>query len=381
MRKKTIIVCISLAALIVAGFVFLSWLTKDDRQTASPASKKTTATKSLAEKALEEMDLEEKVGQLFLVCVSNQTISKQDIADYHLGGYLFFADFFQERSKQTAAADIASYQKAASVPMLMAADEEGGTVVRVSKFAAYRSEPFLSPQSLYRVGGLDAIAEQESEKADLLLSLGINVNLAPVCDVAEDEGSFIYKRTLGEDAQTTAQYISRVITIMNEKKIGSALKHFPGYGQNADTHTDSAVDDRSLKTFEEKDFLPFQGGISAGAPCVLVSHNIVNCMDAKNPASLSKKVHQILREKLNFQGVIVTDDLSMAGAQHVHDGENIAVTAILAGNDLLCTNDYKEQIPAVIDAVKSGKISEEQITASAARILQWKEALGLLETM
>ena len=140
-----------------------------------------------------------------------------------------------------------------------------------------------------------------------------------------------------------------------------------------------ATDTRSYESFVSGDFLPFRAGIEAGAPCVLVSHNIVTALDSSRPASLSKKAHVVLRENLGFEGVILTDDLSMKGVQGFSKAENIAVSAILAGNDLLCTWDYQDQLPAVIQAVKKGRISEKQIDASVLRILKWKESLGLLK--
>lgn len=342
--------------------------------------KKEAPEKTLAQKTVEVMTLKEKVGQLFLVCVPGASINPENMETYKPAGYLLFAPYFEYRTKETAAADIAALQAQSHTPLLFAVDEEGGTVLRVSRFSAYRESPFPSPLSLYREGGIDLVLAREEEKSDLLLSLGVNVNLAPVCDMAADKDSFIYDRTLGEDAETTAACISQIVTLMKEKKIGSALKHFPGYGQNADTHTGIARDNRSYEAFEQSDFLPFQAGIDAGAPCVLVNHNIVRCMDEKNPASLSAEVHRVLREKLGFQGVIMTDDLSMEGVQAYSGDDNIAVAAVKAGNDLLCTSDYQAQIQAVLDAVAAGKLSEEQITKSALRVLTWKEELGILKT-
>lgn len=384
MKRKVLILCAFLVLLAGSGLFMLPRNQGSERASNSSASVpaeeagKITVSKSAAEKAVEAMSLKEKIGQLFLICVTNSTVSAEDIETYYLGGYLFFADFFQLRDKETVSADIAAYQQAASTPMLMAVDEEGETVIRVSKYPAFRDQPFASPQQLYNQGGLDAVLAQEEEKSDLLLSLGINVNLAPVCDMAEDKASFIYRRTLGQNAKTTADYIAAVVSLMNSKKIGSSLKHFPGYGGNIDTHTGVARDPRPYEDFTEKDFLPFEAGIKAGAPCVLVSHNIVESMDPEKPASLSKPVHEILRRELGFEGVILTDDLIMEGVQGYSGEENIAVAAIQAGNDLLCTAGYKEQIPAVLEAVKAGKISEKQITESALRVLEWKEKLGLL---
>ena len=118
--------------------------------------------------------------------------------------------------------------------------------------------------------------------------------------------------------------------------------------------------------------------IEAGASMVLVSHNIVASMDSQLPASLSPKVHDILREELGFQGVIITDDLDMAVAKDFAGTEQSAVLAVQAGNDLLCVTDYQLQIPAVLQAVEDGPISPQRIDQSVRRILELKLALGIL---
>lgn len=375
--KKTVIIC-AVLVLLIGGGLFCIPRSLDSGRPSAPQARK-VPEKTLAQKTLEAMTLEEKVGQLFLICVPGSSVSPENLETYRPAGYLLFAPYFEHRTKETAAADIAVLQKQSHTPLLIAVDEEGGTVLRVSKFSAYRETPFPSPLALYQKGGMELVLAREEEKSDLLLSLGINVNLAPVCDVASDASSFMYDRTLGQDAATTADSISRIVALMREKKIGSALKHFPGYGQNADTHTGIVLDSRPFETFEKSDFLPFEAGIGAGAPCVLVSHNIVQCMDEKNPASLSAEVHRVLRERLGFQGVIMTDDLSMEGVQAYSGDDNIAVAAVMAGNDLLCTSDYQTQIQAVLDAAAAGKLSEEQISRSALRVLSWKEELGILK--
>ena len=165
---------------------------------------------------------------------------------------------------------------------------------------------------------------------------------------------------------------------MSDQHMGSVLKHFPGYGNNTDTHTGISYDDRPLETFETSDFLPFSAGIKAGADMVLVSHNIVSSMDSQYPASLSPKIHDILRKQLGFSGVIITDDLYMDGVRQFADDQQVAVLAVQAGNDLLCCTVFEVQIPAVINAVKSGEISEERIDESVLRILNMKQRLGLL---
>ena len=330
-----------------------------------------------AQELLDGMTLEEKVGQMFIARCP-ETDAAQLAADYHLGGYILFGRDFKDKTAEQVTTDIQSYQDAAEIPLLIAVDEEGGTVNRVSSNPNLRSSPFRSPQSLYSEGGLELVRSDAQEKCRLLESLGININFAPVCDVSQDPADFIYDRTLGRDAQETSQYVAAVVETMAEEGMGSVLKHFPGYGNNTDTHTGVAYDDRPYDTFLTSDFLPFQAGIAAGADMVLVSHNIVSAMDEASPASLSPEVHRVLREDLGFTGVIVTDDLVMDGVRDFAGDDEAAVLAVQAGNDLLCCTDFQTQVPAVLAAVDSGEITEEQIDAAVLRVLTMKLRLGIL---
>ena len=334
---------------------------------------------SYLQQLTDSMSLEEKVGQMFIARCPAENAAEY-AAEYHLGGYILFARDFESNDPQLVTSNIQSYQDAADIPMLIGVDEEGGTVNRVSRYSAFRETPFLSPQELYASGGWELIQTDTAEKSQLLLSLGINVNFAPVCDVSQNPEDFIYERSFGADAFQTAEYVKTVVTVMKQEGIGSVLKHFPGYGNNSDTHTGIAHDERSFDTFSDSDFIPFQAGIDAGADMVLVSHNIVSCMDSEKPASLSPTVHDILRNRLGFDGVIMTDDLSMDGIRDFTDDQQAAVMAVLAGNDLICCTDYQTQIPAVIEAAASGEISEQMIDEAVMRILKMKQSLGLLET-
>ena len=340
------------------------------------------------EDTLSSLSLAQKVGQLFFVRCPAESAA-EDAAQYHLGGYLLFGRDFQDAqggwlTADAVSANIRNYQSAAEgdsgVPLLIGVDEEGGTVVRVSRNPLLRERKFSSPQKLYAAGGLDAIVRDAGEKDALLSSLGINVNLAPVCDVSTDPEDFIYDRAFGQDAAATSAYVSAVVSRMRGDGMGSVLKHFPGYGNNVDTHTGIARDSRDYETFESSDFLPFQAGFAAGqgTAAVLVSHNIVECMDAELPASLSPAVHRVLRDELGFSGVAMTDDLAMDAVQAYAGDGAVAVMALQAGNDLILTTDYQTQIPAVLSAVAEGTLSEADIDAACRRVLQWKQALGLL---
>lgn len=334
-------------------------------------------SRTQAEKLLSSMTLEEKVGQLFFVRVPAEEAA-QAVAQYHFGGYILFGRDFQDKTREQVRADLQSYQDSAKVPLLLGVDEEGGTVVRASANPDICDEPYWSPRRLYEAGGLDLALSVERDKIRTLQGLGLNVNFAPVCDITQQEGAFLYDRSLGQDARTTAGYVGRVVSLYGEEGMGCVLKHFPGYGNNPDTHTGIAVDERPYEAFQREDFLPFEAGIQAGAGCVLVSHNIVTCRDGEAPASLSPEWHRVLREELGFTGCIITDDLVMDAIQEYCDASSAAVQAVQAGNDLLCCSDYETQYPAVLAAVESGELSEERIEESALRVLHWKEELGLL---
>ena len=359
-----------------------------DAPAAEPAPAPPEKTpEELAEERLNEriaqMTLEEKVGQLFFVRCP-ETNAAEDVKTYHLGGLLLFGRDYKDAdgnylSKDAFTAQVQSYQDAADIPLFIGSDEEGGTVTRASRNGNLFSSPLASPQELYASLGMDGLLSTTLSYNQALRSLGVNVNFAPVCDVSTDRSDFIYARSFGKDAQATADYIGRVVPAYADAGVACVLKHFPGYGNNADTHTGVAADERSYETFETSDFLPFSAGIAAGAPFVLVSHNVVNCMDETLPASLSPKVHEILRGTLGFDGVAVTDDLAMDAVKAYAQDGRVAVLALQAGNDMIVTTDYQTQIPQVIDAVKSGEIDEREIDAHVYRVLHEKQALGLIE--
>ena len=325
---------------------------------------------------LDSMTLEEKVGQLFFVrCPTENTV--EDISTYHLGGYLLFGRDFKDGdnwlTKEQFLEKIQGYQDVAEIPLFIGSDEEGGTVTRASRNPNLFSETFKSPQKLNYIGGIEEILRDTDTRSRELRALGINVNFAPVCDVSTDPKDFIYDRTLGQDANMTADYVRLVVPAMTEGGTLPVLKHFPGYGNNVDTHTGIAVDLRPMETFENSDLLPFQAGIEAGAPFVLVSHNIVTCMDADLPASLSPAVHRVLREACGFEGIAITDDLAMDAVQAYAKNGTVAVMALQAGNDMIITTDYRTQIPAVIAAVQDGTLDESVIDDACLRVLRCKD--------
>lgn len=327
---------------------------------------------------LETLTLEQKAAQVMLVGCSDASVGNA-VCEKGAGGLCLFAQPFANKSAEAVRTMTGGFQDAAEIPVLLSVDEEGGSVCRVSLNPNLRHTNFWSPRFLFEQGGWDLIRSDAEEKANFLLDLGLNVNLAPVCDVPFQPTDFIYPRCFSTDAEATGEYIETVVGIMKAEGLGSSLKHFPGYGGSADTHLNMAYDGRSYEEFAERDLLPFKAGIEAGADSVMVTHNIIECMDSEQPASLSPEVHRILREELGFRGVIITDDLGMNAITQFTNGENPAVAAILAGNDLLCYADFDNSVAAITEAVRNGTIEEEQLDASILRILYWKQQLGLLD--
>lgn len=326
---------------------------------------------------ISDMSLEQRVGQLFLARCNQETASA-DVNTYHLGGLVLFGEDFEGQTVDSMKQTISAYQEAADKPLLIAVDEEGGDVTRISRFSAFREKRFAPLGKRYAQGGLEVVLTEEEEKCRLLTELGINVNLGPVCDVTTDSDAFMYARSLGQDAETTAQVTASIVNLMGAFRVGSVLKHFPGYGNNADTHTGIAVDSRSLSELEGQDFIPFSAGIQAGCGAVMVGHIISEALDPELPASLSPAVHRYLRENLGFTGVIMTDDLVMQAITDQYGAGEAAVMAVLAGNDLLCSTEYAVQYHAVLQAVLDGRIDIDVLNSAVRHVLEWKISLGLL---
>lgn len=382
--KKILIVIIS--ALVVGVVVFIGkdeLFKKEVNKKSDDYKKDTVVSNDLfgkyydeANKKMKNMSLEEKVGQLFLVRYDGNLASNW-IKKYYPGGYIMFAKDFNNQTKESIKKEIDDLQSISKVPLVIAVDEEGGYVTRVSRYPSFRESKFLAPRSYYESGGEKLLEQTEKEKAKLLLSIGVNLNLAPVADVSIDSNDFINIRTFNRNAKETAVLIGKMVNYANEEGISSSLKHFPGYGNNVDTHTGIAIDERSYENFVENDYLPFEEGIKNKVPTVLVSHNIIKCMDSEYPATLSKKVISELREKLNFTGVVITDDLSMSAVNSYVENDSAAVLAVNAGEDLIITSDFVKMYNSVYEAVKNKEIDMETIDKAVRRNIAWKIAYDM----
>lgn len=342
------------------------------------ASKKKTYQQR-AEEILKTMTLKEKVYQMILAQIPDKNATKYQKQNQY-GGYVLFAKNFENHTPKSKKKQIQGYQDVSKIKMLIAVDEEGGTVNRVSKFKQYSKKPCPSPRSVYNNGGLNNVEKDTKQKSKMLKKIGINTNLAPVADVPYSRNDYMYSRAFSTNASTVSKCIKTVVNQMEKDNVVSTLKHFPGYGGNKNTHSQICKDNRSLSTFKKRDLKPFQAGIDAGCDMIMISHNIVKAF-SKKPASISGSVQKYLRNEMGFEGVIVTDGLGMKGIVDYVGGDKgeIAVKAILAGNDMICANAPVTQGKALYKAAKSGRITEKRINNSVKRILIMKLKRGIIK--
>lgn len=325
-----------------------------------------------AKEIVNKMSLEEIVGELYMVHHTSKSLG--DIEKYHLGGLVLFGEAFKNKTKDEVINMINNLQQKASIPLLLGVDEEGGTVVRISNNKNLRSSAFLSPRTLYKEGGFALIKEDNIEKNNLLKSLGININLAPVLDISNDKNDYIYNRSIGLSPKLTGNFAITIIESSKESGIVNVLKHYPGYSKNKDTHKSSSIDTRTISEVEE-DLIPFKMAIDNGAEAIMISHNTVTALDDKNPASISINNHNYLRSTLNFKGMIITDALNMGATAEI---ESMGIKSILAGNNVLVTKNYARDIKEILDNVSNGNLSNKYLECLAIKIIEWKIEMGLI---
>lgn len=328
---------------------------------------------TLSYNKISKMSLEEKIGQLILARYDDK--AADNLKKYHLGGYIFFAKDFTNKNTTDVQNMIKSLQNSSTIPLLTGVDEEGGKVIRVSSNPSLVAEPFKSPQELYKAGGFEEIKKDTINKSKVLKNLGLNLNLAPVVDVATNSSSYIYDRTIGLDTKETSTYATTLIEASKNTGVSYTLKHFPGYGDALDSHSNITRIDATYENITKNYLPPFEAGINVQAEAILVNHNIYENIDKNHPASLSPTIHNILRNDLKFTGIIMSDNLDMGAVTNINDA---TIEAILAGNDIIITTDYQGSFNAINDAIKSGTISEDTINKLAFRVIAWKYYKGLM---
>jgi beta-N-acetylhexosaminidase len=332
---------------------------------------------------VEEMSVRELVGQMFVISVGGTEpdyyIEKM-IRERNIGGVLLFAHNMESEAQTrslTGALQELSIQTEPSIPLFVAVDHEGGKVSKA---------PWVSRQPApARVGARGDPAEAREIARQIggeLLRAGVNTDLAPVVDTGF--GAAIGSRSYGEDPQLVARMGAAAVEGFESASVVSAAKHFPNHGPaTADSHVDLPVVDHDLRTVRSYDLPPFEAAIDAGVPMVMVGHLVYPAIDPDRPASLSPEAVRMLREELGFDGVVVTDDLAMAGVSGDGPPARAAVAAVEAGANLLLISSLPQEqadaYDAVVEAVETGEIARGQVEASVERVLEVKERYSLSE--
>lgn len=328
-----------------------------------------------ADARLSVMSLDEKIESMLMLHVPglDSAAMAEFAAANHLGGLILMGDNVPEPAEMLA--DLTPGMSAESgLPLLLGIDQEGGVVRRIDSDVAASAEQlrFLDPAA-----ARDAFAS----RAQLLASLGVSVNFGIVADVTGDPASFIYERSMGS---TAADAAARVAAAVEGERgtVLSTLKHFPGHGVSpGDSHSSIPTTSISLDEWRADHEPPFAAGIDAGAEVVMFGHLQFDAVDAQ-PATLSPLWHQVLRDELGFEGLIITDDMSMlinSGRDDLADPNQNAVRAVAAGNTMLLyvgAIDVAGVVGAIRDAVLAGTIDESMIDEAARRILVARRTLS-----
>ncbi|WP_198004780.1 glycoside hydrolase family 3 protein [Rubrobacter xylanophilus] len=328
-----------------------------------------------------EMSVREMVGQMFVVSLggtrSDYYIEKM-VRERNVGGVLLFG--YNMRSlpqvrRLTGELQRLSMATEPAVPLLVAVDQEGGEV---------QSAPWVSPQpsaaEIGASGDPEAARRVARRIGSELLEAGVNTDLAPVVDTGF--GAAIGSRSYGENPELVSRMGSAAVEGFREAGVISAAKHFPNHGPaTSDSHTGLPIVDHDMDTVLSRDLPPFAAAVRAGVPMVMVGHLLYPAIDQENPASMSPQAIRLLRERLGFDGVVITDDLAMAGARQGGSVARAAVRAVSAGADMLIVSSpppqQAEAYDALVRAVRSGGIPERQVRASVRRIVEMKEDYNL----
>ena len=324
---------------------------------------------------ISQMSLTEKIGQMVMIGF-NGTDVNEDILymlrQFHIGGIILFdrnMESIKQVKKLTYDLQTKSDEK---VPLFIAIDEEGGEIVRMKH--ALNAPP--SQKEIGNIGDVGKAKEWAIKISKDLKNMGINTNFAPVADVGSNDD-----RSYSNDVDVVSKFIDNAAQGYLQENEIFCLKHFPGIGKGiVDSHYDVSDINLSIEELLEEDLIPFQAVINKYKSedyLILVSHLKYPKIDPIYPASLSYNIIQkLLRDKMGYGGVIITDDLEMGAISQYYEFENLGVKAIQAGADIiLVCHEYSHEedvYMGILNAVKSGEITEERINNSVRRILRIK---------
>jgi beta-N-acetylhexosaminidase len=322
------------------------------------------------------MTLRDRVRQLLVVGFSGTRAPSKVIANLHPGGLIYFSGNLRGRHQiRTMSARAQLQSRHAGQPLLIMTDQEGGIVTRIPGTAG-------TPGGADFHGNARWARRTAVSTGHLLHRLRINVDLAPVSDVnTVGSAGVIGPRSFSSHPHVASRLVHAQVCGYHAGGVGATAKHFPGHGSTTtDSHLTTATISESMRTWRHVDRLPFDSAVSSHVDMVLVGHLAFPAADASGrPATISGPLTRgLLRHRLGYRGVVITDALNMGGITSWGKPGQIAVRAISAGVDLLLMPPQPAQaVRSVVAAVHGGRLSKGRIDASVARVLRLKQRLGL----
>lgn len=338
----------------------------------------------LVKEQIQNMTIDEKIGQLVIIGLEGYTISediKKLIVDGHVSGCILFSPNIKNSEQlRSLLNSLKVANKSNKIPMFFSVDQEGGRVNRLPD----EIKNIPTNRDLGKINNRDLLYKTGAVIADAIKMYGFNMNFAPVLDIdSNPKNPVIGDRSFGPDAKRVSTLGIQMMKGMQSRNIISVVKHFPGHGDTViDSHLGLPVVTYDLDRLNRFELVPFKEAIRNHADVIMVAHILLTKLDDKNPASFSKKViTDLLRVDMQYEGVVITDDMTMGAVTQHYNLAEAAVTSIQAGSDIiLVCHDYQKElsvITALRNALKQGTLSEERIDKSVYRILQLKKKYNI----
>ena len=335
---------------------------------------------------LRQMSLEDKVSQLFFVTPESLTgvdiaiqagdTTRTSLEQYPVGGIVLFSqNIISEEQLRTMLSNYHAYSR---YPLFTGVDEEGGPLVaRVANSGVISVPTFPNMMEIGNTENPLQAYEVGKTIGGYLRDLGFNLDFAPVADVATNPmNPVIGERSFGRDPELVSDMVAAEVKGMQEQGVSAVIKHFPGHGDTSEeSHAEAAVLNKTIEELRALEFLPFSAGIEAGTDMVMVGHISVPAVTGENtPATLSEQmITEYLREELGYEGIVITDSMSMGAIVNYYDPALAAVMVLQAGGDMiLMPQDFYASRQAVLDAVNNNVLTEERIDKSLRRIYRVK---------
>lgn len=369
---------------------------KPEKSTPDPTA--STLTKNTdpdpAASLVAKMSLEDKVAQMFMVTpealskfngsvVASGEQTKQAFTKRPVGGVIYNSANLQSPEQvKSMLSNLQKYSKdRVGIPVFIAVDEEGGTVARVSGSKSMGIKPYPNMSEVGAGKDSNRALQIGVEMGKYLADLGFNIDFAPDADVLTNPQNDLLKyRAFGSDPHTVTTMTAAFTKGLQTSGVLATYKHFPGHGStSADSHKGITVSQQDAIGLEQVDLVPFKDAVAKDVKLIMVSHVCFpKAFGDNTPASLSKKVVTgWAREKLRYQGILITDAMSMGAISDNYQPSEAAVKAIQAGIDIvLDPKDFDAAYQGVLAAVKSGKISQEQVNQAVTRIVATKLELN-----